>query len=534
MTANGTDHDALERAQSQINRVRRMIFLRWFALAGVALSDMVTQLVGYTGNTAQWFPWLVVPLALLYNLAFFVWIHRTRQSHMSPDRLDRSLRWQCYLQALCDVLALNLLVYSNGGVEYPLFYAPVLAVVLSGMLLHRRGTFLQANLGAAVFALTSLAEYYGWLPHLAFLAPAYRHDLYLDFRAVVGTVLSLAGMLNVAALLVSNMSGQVNRAEERVRRLLGHLRRQVKEAAGRLAHASTGLETSATEVNQVAGQIAATVQQIAQGAAAQAAQLELLSQNLEHLAEAGRRVAQGSQETRRASAESVATADLGRNASVEATNRMQEIAAVFDSAQSSLLALGQRSGQIAEVAAAIDRFAERTGLLALNAAIEAARAGEHGRGFAVVASEVKKLAASSSSSAERVADMVAQIQADIAQVVQAVQAGSDRVRRGQESIATLQEALDGMTTVIARTDELAGTMEHLSRQQLEIHQQIVRAAGEVASTAEQTAAGAEETAAAVEQQVSSFAEFGRAVQDLAGLAAQLDRSVTGLSEGGRR
>jgi methyl-accepting chemotaxis protein len=520
-----------ERVRSRSDRLRWMINLRWIALAGLAASDIATQVVGYTGNADQWFPWLVIPLAVLYNLLFFLWIRRTRQSKAPLEQIERSLKWQCYLQALCDILALDLLVYSNGGVEYPLFYAPVLAVVLSGMLLPRRAAFLQANLGAAVFAVTSLAEYYGWIPHFYFLAPAYRHELYRDFRAVVAIILSLTGVLNVAAFLVSNMAGQLNQAEERIRRLLGQLRRQVKQAAGQLAQASAGLQGGAEEVNRVAGQIATTVQQIAQGAATQATQIERLSQSLEHLAEAGRRVAEGSQETRLASAESVSTADRGRQASSQATSRMQEIARVFNQAQAALLSLAQRSSQIAEVAAAIDRFAERTDLLALNASIEAARAGEHGRGFAVVASEVKKLAASSSASTERVTEMVAQVQADIAEVVQAVQAGMERVQRGQESIATLQEVLDGMAMVITHTDELTGTMEHLSRQQLESHREIIRAAGEIASTAEQTAAGAEETAAAIEEQVSSFAEFGEAVQDLAGLAAQLDQAVAGLSEG---
>jgi len=271
------------------------------------------------------------------------------------------------------------------------------------------------------------------------------------------------------------------------------------------------------------------VQQIAQGAGNQAGQLERLRGSLERLAEAARRVAESAQESRSASAAAVSEMARGREA-VEATQeRMVEIASVFEQAEAALRGLAAQSEAIGEVAAAIDRFAERTDLLALNAGIEAARAGEHGRGFAVVAGEVKKLAASSSASAARVGEMVRQAQEEIATVVRAVQAGGERVRRGEASVAVLQQALTGIAEVIAQTDDLVGTMEHLARQQLEAHREIVALAGEIAGGAEETVAGAEETAAAVEEQVATFTDLGRAVQELAALAARLEQAVATLS-----
>lgn len=60
--------------------------------------------------------------------------------------------------------------------------------------------------------------------------------------------------------------------------------------------------------------------------------------------------------------------------------------------------------------------ADQTGLLGLNAAIIAAQAGIHGRGFSVVADEIRKLAKNSSSSADKITEILEQIRSGIAEV----------------------------------------------------------------------------------------------------------------------
>jgi methyl-accepting chemotaxis protein len=531
MTSDQETLEARERAHEQIERLRWLVTLRWVAVVGIAISDLLTQLVGYTRSDSL-AGWLVAPLVVGYNLAFLLWLRQIKRRPQTPvARLERELRWNLYLQALCDIVVLTLMVYLNGGIEYPLYYAPLLAIILTGLVLSRTGVFIQANIGAALFAIMAVGEYQGWLPHIPYLAPRYQH-LYGDLQAALGSVLSMVGMLNVTAFLISMRSQRARRAEARTRELLRQLRGQVGAAATRLAGETVNIQTAAEEVGHVAEQIATTVQQIAQGAGEQAAQLDRLSHSLEGIAEAGRRVAAGAQETHQAAGQAVLTTDRGRQAARDASARMDEFASAFAQTQKALIELAHRSDEIAEVAAAIDRFAERTDLLALNAGIEAARAGEHGRGFAVVASEVKKLATSSSGSAEQVAEMVGHVREEIAEVVQAVEKNLERVRGGQTAVATLQEVLDGMAEVIAQTDKLAATMERLATQQETAHGEIVRAVGEIASAAEETAAGAEETAAGVEEQTASFAQFSQSAQDLAALAAQLDQSVAGLTNSG--
>jgi methyl-accepting chemotaxis protein len=520
-----------EQLRAQMTRLRWLVNLRWGGFAGIAAAGVLTQIAGFT--IVPGLGWAVLPPAVLYNLVFLWWVRRLRradeQGTLDLARLQRRLRAQALLQALCDVLTLNALVYLNSGIECPILYVPLLAVMLGSVILPAWGLFLQANLSALLFAAMAWGEYVGWLPHIHFVRTVYQTGLYRNPAAVLSAVLAMWAIMNVAAYVMARLGGQLNQVEARIRGLLGKLRQEVQEAAGQLGSAAESLRGGGAEVSEVAGQIALTVQQIAQGAGEQAGQLERLRSNLGHLAEAAERVVAGAQESRGASASAVSGMERGREAVGAAQGRMAEIAAVFAQAEAALQGLAAQSEAIGEVASAIDRFAERTDLLALNAGIEAARAGEHGQGFAVVAGEVKKLAASSSASAARVGEMVRQVQAGIVQVAQSVQAGGERVRGGEASVAVLWQALGEMDTIIARTDELVGTMEHLARRQMEAHREIVAAAGELAGGAEETAAGAEETAAAVEEQASSVADFSQAVQQLADLATRLEQAVMALS-----
>lgn len=516
-----------ERLLSRAARLRWIINLRWLAVLGVAAAGTSVQLSGYA--VFSFIGWVLAPPMIIGNLLFWFWLRRVMTSNLPAARLERSLRLQAYLQALSDTIILTMLVYLNGGVECPILSVPLLAVIVDAVVLSGVEIFIQANLAALLLAFFFLGEYFGFLPHIPFLAPQYAQGLEKDLPTVLSRLFSMTILLNVTGYLSFGVMGKLNRLEEHTRQLLKQMREQVLKASQDLADSSVGLSHGAADVNLVAEQMASTVQQIAQGAAHQASQLENISHNLEGLADASRRVTSGAMETHQASAETVRLGARGLQATQEATSQMNEIALLFSQTEQALQSLALRSKEIGEIASSIDHFAERTDLLALNAGIEAARAGEHGRGFAVVAGEVKKLATSSSNSATRVAEMVQQIQDSLQAVVAAMRTGNTRLSDSQQTLAIVQDVVEEMSTVITRTEGLAKSMEGLSQKQLDAHQEIMHSVGEIASAAEQTAAGAEEAAAAVEEQASAMSDFSQAVDQLAQLAEKLKCDVANLA-----
>ena len=84
--------------------------------------------------------------------------------------------------------------------------------------------------------------------------------------------------------------------------------------------------------------------------------------------------------------------------------------------------------KVRDIVAIIDTIAFQTNILAINASIEAVRAGEHGRGFAVVAAEVRSLS-------QRCAESAREIRSVVAAADQRVSASSEVVDRLAEAIA---------------------------------------------------------------------------------------------------
>jgi methyl-accepting chemotaxis protein len=85
---------------------------------------------------------------------------------------------------------------------------------------------------------------------------------------------------------------------------------------------------------------------------------------------------------------------------------LQQLSQDTQASAEELAALASASEEIRSFVALVRKMARQSKLLALNAAMEAARAGEQGSGFAVVANEVRRLARSSSESADRTDELV--------------------------------------------------------------------------------------------------------------------------------
>lgn len=152
---------------------------------------------------------------------------------------------------------------------------------------------------------------------------------------------------------------------------------------------------------------------------------------------------------------------------VEISKRLESIAKKgsksVENTITSIQEIEEASAHITEFVELISGIAEQTDLLAMNAAIEAAHAGDAGRGFNVVADEIRKLAESSTNSANEIVGVINSI----------MQMIFNSVLLSQESGDGLKQILMDVNNTSSINKEIASAMLEQQKSSQEILNSMV-------------------------------------------------------------
>jgi methyl-accepting chemotaxis protein len=217
------------------------------------------------------------------------------------------------------------------------------------------------------------------------------------------------------------------------------------------------------------------------------------------------------------------TDDLSREGS-ELVGRtdigMQKISNSFHETDIVIGEIGKQMEDIGTIVNVISSIADQTNLLALNAAIEAARAGDAGLGFAVVADEVKSLALESQQSAEKIANLITDLQKKSRAVTESMKTSLKDVEEGntavRETLTVFNKIADAIANVSIRVGEVAGASE----EQAASVEQISASIHELGNLIEQAAKEAIDSSAATEEASAALDQITRVITDA---TASIDR-----------
>lgn len=183
-------------------------------------------------------------------------------------------------------------------------------------------------------------------------------------------------------------------------------------------------------------------------------------------------------------------AEVVRN-TVDAINGLADEVHLASSVIEELAGQADTIGTVLDV---IRGIAEQTNLLALNAAIEAARAGEQGRGFAVVADEVRTLAQRTHESTQEIQDMIEHLQSGATKAVTAMQSGREKAKvsvdHAKQAGASLEQISESANVITDMNTQIASAAEEQNAVSDEIDRNIVG----ISETVRLTAEGANEVA----------------------------------------
>ena len=299
----------------------------------------------------------------------------------------------------------------------------------------------------------------------------------------------------------------------------------ITKNAERVSASSEELTAAAQQTAEASTSVATSVVDIAEGIGKQSESITATTATVKEISEQTENVANNASAIAIVTAQTVEAVKHGQAAIQDIVTAMGDINDGTGTVKNTIAKLAKQSDEISKIVDVITGIAEQTNLLALNAAIEAARAGEAGRGFAVVADEVRKLAEESGASATKIAELVATIQTDMKEAVEASAQSSQSVEGSRQSV---KEADEIFTSIQLQIEALAGGIQDVSNSIQTISEGTKSMSGEmdsIASISHENASRTQSVSATTEEQSASSEEIAASTRNLSQLAEDLQGEV---------
>ena len=219
------------------------------------------------------------------------------------------------------------------------------------------------------------------------------------------------------------------------------------------------LQTFTDDIANSSNEIALTVDRQEANISEQASSVTQTTSTVDQLGASSRQSAEQAEASASSASQALSLAESGSQTVEQTREGMENLKEKVRDIAEQIINLSEQTGQIASVSELVGDLANQTNMLALNAAVEAARAGEHGKGFGVVASEIRKLADESRKSADKINNLVTDIQAAMNSAVMVTDEGKKTAESSIElALGTAQSFIgvkEAINNVFASTQQIS-------------------------------------------------------------------------------
>lgn len=339
---------------------------------------------------------------------------------------------------------------------------------------------------------------------------------FLLFYITVAIVVSITRNLNNEA---EEKVVEIEKAQDQGKKMIEDILR----IANIINKNSNEVHQAFEQIMQGSNVVSNAVSEIAAGASGTAGDIQNQTQLANQIQNKIEETVQASKEMENAAIVTGNVVTRGINIVEELSKKSDVVNRNSENVYSLMNSLNEKAKNIANITELITSIAEQTNLLSLNASIEAARAGEAGKGFAVVADEVKKLSEQSKDSAEKIANIICQLQEEAGQSVSAVL----ELKETNASQNQLVVETDGVLKEIgAKTFEVKSKIDGVNSNIKDImvsNNSIVASSSNLTAISEETMANAEEASTKTQQYLESANKSQKLILELINTAREMEK-----------
>ncbi|MBE9179144.1 GAF domain-containing protein [Oculatella sp. LEGE 06141] len=273
----------------------------------------------------------------------------------------------------------------------------------------------------------------------------------------------------------------------------------------------TDVKVSAIQVSEAIGDNEDATEQLAAMALTQAKKITRVLDSVEQMTVSIQAVADNARQAAEVADTAFLTAETGGMAMDRTVDSILSLRATIGDTSKKMKRLSESSQRISRVISLIEKIALQTNLLAVNAGIEAARAGEDGQGFAVVAEEVGELAAKSAAATKEVEQIIATIQFETHQVVEAMEQSTAQAVVGTRQVEETKRSLHQILTVSQHINQLVKSISQATVSQTQTSREVAKLMQEVAQVSELTSDSSNKVSGSLRQTVRIAQELQASV-----------------------
>ena len=201
------------RIQRLVKSILWLIQVRWLAVVFVLGSTLISKHVLHISIYERGIYWVTLAL-LVSNLVFYFLIKYFLHSGISNT--SNYFRILLNVQILVDFIILTLLLHFSGSIENPFIIVYIFHMILAGILLPVKESFLQTSFALLLIAILVFLEYFQVFPHYPLIGLV-KHELYSNFKYLFWTGIIFIVVSYLVVYMVSYVTRQLKKYEEAYR-----------------------------------------------------------------------------------------------------------------------------------------------------------------------------------------------------------------------------------------------------------------------------------------------------------------------------